>query len=490
MKKILLMAMSAMLACVACDKDNFNYSGLEEGYGRLSFADAEFIVSEETDTRAGETELHAAGDNTVIWVLSVGEDGSTTEVDLAANDPDITYVTYGAVKSTGITLPAGNYKLRAQTAAEIAKAGTTPVYGIEKEFEITAGAETDLGELTLNLYKQVKVSVSYNDEFMKSLTTDGGTTTVTIDNDNVLTFWVKPDDFESDSKYLFIELDENTKESGATMEILVTAEMNVKEDGETSIKTQKMTAAITGVKPQQHRKIKIEKTVINDGGANFTIKVNDLEVDTELSTDISAAEGSLGDDPNAPKGDGGIKLLNIAGLGSTTTPTKDEWNSSFTEDEMDIEYEETIRPKEIVITSDMTQLQFKAVVPGKIQDFKVLIISDKIEPALGVAGITDPELDLINEAAQVKGIANIIPFPYHDPNGELTDGKTKIAVRGETELEFILDGAIPILQEFFGEDTATTHHSHTFQMFVRDQAGKTKTINLALKIMNPNYVAE
>lgn len=475
MKKILLMAMSAMLACVACDKDNFNYSGLEEGYGRLSFADAEFIVSEETDTRAGETELHAAGDNTVIWVLSVGEDGSTTEVDLAANDPDITYVTYGAVKSTGITLPAGNYILRAQTAAEIAKAGTTPVYGIEKDFVITAGAETDLGELTLNLYKQVKVSVSYNDEFMKSLTTDGGTTTVTIDNDNVLTFWVKPDDFDSDSKYLFIELDENTIESGATMEILVTAEMNVKEDGETSIKTQKMTAAITGVKPQQHRKIKIEKTVINDGGANFTIKVNDLEVDTELSTDISAAEGSLGDDPNAPKGDGGINLINNAGL---TGDVQNAWNAYVTQTEKTIAgpivngeiTDKVINGvhKEAITVNGLTELTFSAEVPNGVYEFYVDITSTNPDFAEAVAGITvnsDGRIYLTKTEAEHSSVVTKlnglgITFPKSE---DVIDKKS---------VEFPLTSAIDPLKGFKG--------THYFTMNVSDKQGYRNIIVLTL----------
>ena len=68
-------------------------------------------------------------------------------------------------------------------------------------------------------------------------------------------------------------------------------------------------------------------------------------------------------------------------------------------------------------------------------------------------------------------------------------------VQGETELDFVLDGAIPILQDFFvtdegNTDTTTPSHSHTFEMFVRDYDGKTKTINLALEVMNPNYIAE
>ena len=148
MKKIFLMAMSAALALVACDKDNYNYSGLKEGYGLLSFADAGFVVSEETNTRATEP----ASDNTVIWVYNVTEDGTVNvdePVDLAPNDEDITYTTYGAVKTSGITLPGGNYVLRAQTKDAIPMVGDAAVYGIDEPFSIIAGQETPLEELTL-----------------------------------------------------------------------------------------------------------------------------------------------------------------------------------------------------------------------------------------------------------------------------------------------------------------------------------------------------
>lgn len=488
MKKIFLIAMSAALALVACDKDNYNYSGLKEGYGLLSFADAGFVVSEETNTRATEP----ASDNTVIWVYNVNEDGSVNvdePVDLDLTK-DVTYTTYGAVKTSGITLPGGNYVLRAQTKDAIPMVGGDAVYGTDDEpFAITAGATTTLGELTLNLNKQVKVSVSYNEAFQKSLTENGGTTTVTLDGEHFATFNVTPDDYDSDSQYLYLDLTdeaEEVKKAGVSMEISVVAEMYVKEDGVTSVKPQKMTAAVTGVKPRDYRKIQIHKEEIKDGGANFTIVVDDLEVDTELSTDISASEGSLGDDPNAPDGDGGIKLINIAGLDTTTTPTQAEWNNSFTEDEMD---EET-HPAEIVITSDMTQLQFQAEVPDKVRNFKVTIKSDIIAGMLPELEIYDPELDLIKDVKDVKEIAKVIPFPFHDPDNE---GKINGAttVDGATALNFVLDEALPILTgDMFFPNGTTEYLIHTFQMFVRDYEGKTKTIDLTLKVMNPKYKAE
>lgn len=451
------MAMFAALACVACDKDNFSFSGIEEGYGVLSFADADFIVSEEVETRAD-----AAEDDTVIWVLK--EDGSM--YDLAPENDDIDYTTYGAVKSKGITLPGGNYTFRAQTGAKIPMAGPTPVYGIEKEFSITAGAVTPLGELTLKLYKQVKVKVQYNPVFLSSLVNNNVTTEVAINDESKMTF----EGTNPDSGFLYLELTEDNKDTGVTMEILVNAEMNVKEGNVTSVKTQKMSATISGVKPCQYRQININKEEIKDGGANFTIVVDGLEVDTELSTDISASEGSLGNDPNAPKGDGGIKLINIAGLNANTTPTKDAWNNSFTEDEMDVEE----RKDPIIIPGNLTTdgiddagntkylLSFEAIVPGRIKSFIVEIESESIVKQLKLS-----TLDLINDLAILKNIAGIIPFPYHDPeNGKL--------IYDQTSIIFDLGPAVPLLKGLGGE--------HIFRMKVRDQNDKMKEIDLKMVV--------
>ena len=473
MKKIFLMAMSAALALVACDKDNYNYSGLKEGYGLLSFADAGFVVSEETNTRATEP----ASDNTVIWVYNVTEDGTVNvdePVDLAPNDEDITYTTYGAVKTSGITLPGGDYVLRAQTKDAIPMVGDAAVYGIDEPFSIIAGQETPLEELTLYLYKQVKVSVSYNEAFQNSLTENGGTTTVTIDGENFATFNVTPNDFDSDSQYLYLDLTneaDEVKESGVSMEISVNAEMYVKEDGVTSVKTQKMTAAVTGVKPRDYRKIQIHKEEIKDGGANFSIVVDGLEVDTELSTDISASEGSLGDDPNAPKGDGGIKLINIAGL---TGDNQTEWNAYVAQTEEAIANNVMITGvhKDAITVNGLTALTFSAEVPNGVYNFYVDITSTNPDFEEAVAFITvdknNPQRIYLTKTESehrgvVAGLDGIgISFPYPED------------VINKTQVSFPLTAAIDKLSGFKG--------THYFTMNVIDNTGCKNTIVLTLKV--------
>lgn len=471
MKKIFLMAMSAALALVACDKDNYNYSGLKEGYGLLSFADAGFVVSEETNTRATEP----ASDNTVIWVYNVTEDGTVNvdePVDLAPNDEDITYTTYGAVKTSGITLPGGDYVLRAQTKDAIPMVGDAAVYGIDEPFSIIAGQETPLEELTLYLYKQVKVSVSYNEAFQNSLTENGGTTTVTIDSENFATFNVTPNDFDSDSQYLYLDLTneaDEVKESGVSMEISVNAEMYVKEDGVTSVKTQKMTAAVTGVKPRDYRKIQIHKEEIKDGGANFSIVVDGLEVDTELSTDISASEGSLGDDPNAPKGDGGIKLINIAGL---TGDNQTEWNAYVAQTEEAIANNVMISGvhKDAITVNGLTALTFSAEVPNGVYNFYVDITSTDAGFNDAVKNITvnkDGRIYLTKTESEHRAVVTSlnglgISFPFPED------------VIDKTEVEFPLSAAIEALAEFPG--------THYFTMNVIDNTGCKNTIVLTLKV--------
>ena len=465
--------MSAALAFVACDKDNYNYSGLKEGYGLLSFADAGFVVSEETNTRATEP----ASDNTVIWVYNVNEDGTVNvdePVDLAPNDEDIAYTTYGAVKTNGITLPGGDYMLRAQTKDAIPMVGDAAVYGIDQPFSITAGQPTELETLTLYLYKQVKVSVSYNEAFQKSLTENGGTTTVTLDSENFATFNVTPNDFDSDSQYLYIDLTNEAKEvqeAGVSMEISVNAEMYVKEDGVTSVKTQKMTAAVTGVKPRDYRKIQIHKEEIKDGGANFTIVVDDLEVDTELSTDISASEGSLGDDPNAPKGDGGIKLINIAGL---TGNNQTEWNAYVAQTEEAIANNVMITGvhKDAITVNGLTALTFSAEVPNGVYNFYVDITSTNPDFEEAVAFITvdknNPQRIYLTKTESehrgvVAGLDGIgISFPYPED------------VINKTQVSFPLTAAIDKLSGFKG--------THYFTMNVIDNTGCKNTIVLTLKV--------
>lgn len=452
MKRIFSVVMLATIALSSCYKDSYQYSDLESGYGILSLADANITVSEETETRA-------ATDNYCIWVLN--SDGA--EIDLDKNSSN-TYISYSSIASTGIKLPAGNYTLITQSQTTIPTAAfEEPIYGAEQAFSIIAGETTNIGKIVCKLWKQVKATVDYNAFFLQHLAGEGKAT-VTVNNSNTLEYNIvgneteKPTSQEKRAGYFEVP---NYKSDAdlVSLEVEFVGSMKVKENGSNdySIKNQKMRVAIPNVKSGQWRKIQFNMTEDKDGNAAFTITIDDLVVDATIGEDVTAGEESLGDDPNKPKGDGNIQLINTAGLDNTTSPTQSEWNGAFTDDEMDEESYPVIN-----ISQDMSELKFNAIVPNKVAAFTVEIISDALEEAvMAVCGTT--KLDLVDNTTAVEKVAGIIPFPYGD------------AVRNKEVVEFDLTGALGALKGIPGTD-------NNFSMKVIDQQGYSKTIDLVLHI--------
>lgn len=452
MKRIFSVVMLAMIALSSCYKDSYQYSDLEPGYGILSLADANITVSEETETRA-------ATDNYCIWVLN--SDGA--EIDLDKNSSN-TYISYSSIASTGIKLPAGNYTLITQSQTTIPTAAfEEPIYGAEQAFSIIAGETTNIGKIVCKLWKQVKATVDYNAFFLQHLAGEGKAT-VTVNNSNTLEYNIvgneteKPTSQEKRAGYFEVP---NYKSDAdlVSLEVEFVGSMKVKENGSNdySIKNQKMRVAIPNVKSGQWRKIQFNMTEDKDGNAAFTITIDDLVVDATIGEDVTAGEESLGDDPNKPKGDGNIQLINTAGLDNTTSPTQSEWNGAFTDDEMDEESYPVIN-----ISQDMSELKFNAIVPNKVAAFTVEIISDALEEAvMAVCGTT--KLDLVDNTTAVEKVAGIIPFPYGD------------TVRNKEVVEFDLTGALGALKGIPGTD-------NNFSMKVIDQQGYSKTIDLVLHI--------
>lgn len=424
-----------------------------------------------------------------------------------------------------------------QSSASIpAAAFEAPVYTAEKTgIQITAGETKTLEEdIVCKLNEQVKVSVEYNDLFKEHIV-GSGNTTVTISGNQTLNYPITYTNgtlaYEKQNGFFKVAPSPAT----TSMEITVNVLMKVKKEGSTEYETanQKMTATVTGVAACQWRQIKFAMQEDKNGNASFSVNIGDLEADIPLEVEATTSEDQiLGEDPLAPKSDGDIRLLNTAGLtdydddneNTPTIPKKNDWNSSFTfgnpsfaptkeleegevYTDMDIDAENTRRENMVIVIdenletgsvvnggttiNDHPLLSFQAVVPNGIKEFKVKIISDIIEPLLLILpGITDTELDLIGEPEQVIKIANILPFPYHDPDGTLTNGEKKIAVKRETVLNFDLALAVPILQDLFTEEEGkepVEYHIHNFQMTVKDEANFKKEINLKLKVMNPNY---
>ncbi len=465
MKRLFWVVMLAVIALTSCEKDNYHYNNeLEPGYGLLSFAGADITVSEEVETRAN------IGDY-FIWVYAVDENGSETAVKLDKSEgSQNNHILYSAIPTEGIKLPAGAYKLVAQSASSIADAGQTPVYGAEREFSITAGQTTNLSStpIVCTLWQQVKVSVKYNEFFLEHLVGDGKAT-VKLSDAAKLDFNVKgdgtknPASLDEDAGYLKVPKD-NGDDTDKTDEVTLLVEfvglMKVKnDDGTYTNKEQKMRAAIPNVKACQWRKIQFEMTEDKDGNANFTISIEGLVEDVPLTTDIDVTEESLGDDPNKPLGDGGIELICTAGPDQTTM---DAWNEAEDKSTMPIN------------VTGFTDLKFTADVPNGVFEFYVKITStnanftDAVNTVLDPTGtVEDPKLLLTSDAQ--RSIIDLfrsetlgLGFPYSED------------VIDQTSIAFDLQNALEPLS------AAAFAGVHTFAMIVTDNTGCSKTINLVL----------
>lgn len=458
MKRLFSVVMLIVMALTSCNKDTYHYKDLEPGYGILSFADANIIVSEETETRA-------ATDNYCIWVLN--SDGA--EVDLDKNS-DNTYLPYSTIASTGIKLPAGNYTLIAQSQTTIpAAAFEEPIYGAEQPFTINAGQETTLNDITCKLWKQVKVTVGYNDFFIEHLA-GAGVAKVTVNNGNPLEYYINSStDKEDRPGYFEVPKFEN-KEDKSDIVTLVIEFVGLMKDENGNPKTQKMRAAVDNVKAGQWRKIQFNMEEDKDGNAAFTITIGDLVVDAVLGEDVTTGEESLENDPNKPKGDGGIKLNWTAG---STDEARAEWNAYNTISTNENTGKEFINKPSIVI-NDLTELVFEAVIPNNIGEngsFTVDITSTNsvFEDAVELVSPTR-HIDLIEDTATIESLKT---FGINFPSGEAV---TSLTTEGDKVLTFNLSQAVDILMQipYIG--------THTFTMSIQDATGCSNIIALNLTI--------
>lgn len=467
MKRLFSVVMLVAIALTSCNKDTYHYKNLESGYGILSFANANITVSEEVDTRA-------ATDNYCIWVL----DSNGVEIDLDKNSED-KYIQYSKVASTGIKLPAGDYTLVAQSQSSIpASEFEEPVYGAEQKFSITAGETTTIpNKIVCKLWKQVKATVEYNEFFLEHLN-GKGKATVTVNNENALVYNIegnttnKPVSQEKRAGYF--DLSRYGAEEVISLEVEFEGPMMVKEEGSNdySLKNQKMRVAIAGIRAGQWRQLKFNMEEDEDGNAAFTISINDLVVDLPLVEDVTAGEESLGDDPNKPKGDGGIKLLWTAG---STDDARTEWNAYTTVSTDENTGRDYINKPSIVI-NELKELEFTAEIPNNIGEqgiFTVDITSDNaiFEEAVEMVSPTR-HIDLINDVSTVEGLGQ---FKIYFPSGKdvTSDSSDDDKIK---RLTFNLSEAVGILMEVPYVGT------HTFTMSIQDANGCSNIIALNLTI--------
>lgn len=410
MKKIfiLLTAAAALFSAASCQKSPVE----AKDYGYLSFGEFSLGLDEAVETRAA-----ANGNYVVIVTDSEGK--------------EVVNTTYGALETAGdyqITLPAGDYILEARSTKDIPVAEfEQPVYGTSKEFSITAGETTYVGDLVCTLL-QCKVTVSYSEEFLASVT-GAGKTTVNVKAGYPLEYVLNANgSYDQSAGYFAVE--------GNTMTVVFS--------GNIEGKSQKMTKSFTNIAPKQWRQIKFIKKVNEQGNAVFDIVINDLVDDETLNNSLVIEEETIGEDPEAPKGDGGIKL--------------------------ELDYEAGCDPEitdleNIVIvpvaTRDMA-MRFRATVPNGVKKFNVQIDSDNDSFLSAVDAAKARELDLINPLPDNDIIFQVVPFPHGQE------------LLGQTDISFNLDAAQDAITIYPGR--------HTFKMVIVDQTGCKKEIPVVMVV--------
>lgn len=411
MKKYMAIAAVVLTAISGCR----GISRTEETEGTLSFADFTIMCDDELVTKAASA---ASGNYSVIITDPSGDVVKTT--------------TYAAVKAAdgSITLPAGDYVLIARSSQEEvpASAFEQPVYGASTEFSISAGKTTAIGTLTCTLV-QCKVTVSYDDAFLADVTGNGqAEVTVTAGYPLVyeLQYSAGSASYDQSAGYFAVNNGDKTT-------------MTVVFKGSIEGKSQKMSATLTGISPRQWRQIKFIKKVDEQGNASFGVSISDYVSDEELVVDMKVdAEEVIGDDPDAPRGDGGISLA----FASDCTMFDDLNN---------------------IVVPDMSvpmDLRLDVTVPNGVKKFIVHIesTSDSFIKAVNAAGGTD--LDLVNPSAESEVVFQIVPFAH----GE--------SLRNQTNIAFDLSNAQEAILGFPGE--------HTFVMDITDNSGCSNKVPVTL----------
>lgn len=411
MKKISIftIASAVLMLMASCQKSPVQNT---KGDGFLSFGAFSLEVDEAVETKA-----EPAGDNYSIEILDA--DGMTVKT-----------LTYAQVKANGdmVTLPSGVYTLVAKSlAGDIPMASwENPVYGTSKQFIIKAGEVTEIGDLTCTLV-QCKVTISYSDEFLAAIT-GAGTTTVEVTAGYPLEYSLSADGvYDQNAGYFAVG-------EGSTMTVVF--------KGNFEGKNANMTKTFAGIEAKQWRQVKFIKKKNEQGDANYDIVINDLVSDEILNNSVDAEEEIIGEDPDAPKGDGGISL-------------DFDYDAGCDEELNDLNNMVIVPVSE----RDMA-IMLKATVPGGILKFSVDVQSDNsgFNNALDAAG--GSHIDLINPSADAGIIFEVVPFPH---GADLL---------GQTEVAFDLSAAQDAIINYKG--------THTFLMTIVDQAFCTKKIPVTM----------
>lgn len=418
-RNYMIAALSAVLMLAAsCQKTAVNNVN---GNGFLAFGDFSLDIDEEVITKS---ETADEGYTIFIYKRVAEELGDLVKT-----------MKYSEVLSNDdkISLPAGDYTLVARSIAGDVpvKAWEKPVYGVSYPFSIAAGLVTTVDEQLECTLLQCKVTVAYSDDFL-ALVTGAGSTKVELTAGEPLEYTLsKSEDVVTyDQRAGYFAVNGNS--------------MTVTFKGSVEGKTMSMTKTFNNIAPKQWRQIKFIPKKNEQGTATFDIVIDQLVSDDILNEDITAkAEDVIGDDPDAPKGDGGISM-------------SFDYERGCDEELTDLE--------NMLIVSDRDmKIYLNLSVPGGLKKFTVDITSDNpgFQGALEVVDAHDG-IDLIYPTSKEYGIFEVVPFPY---GTELL---------GQTLIPFDLSAAQDAIIGFKG--------THRFVMNVMDNAGCKKAINVAMVV--------
>lgn len=394
---------AVLLTCCACH-ENFQLPNGGKGVADFSkfSINCEGVIVEVTTKAVTE-----ATDDYIVEILTEDEQSVFSG-------------TYKDVKASGfgVELLAGSYHLRVLSAEVPNAAFEKPVYGASENFTITAGEKTMLDPVTCTL-QQCAATVSYSEEIQEMMTGDG-CAKVEVLSGYPLEYNVKYSaggiSFETRTGYFAVPSEPTT--------------MVVSFSGRINGKVQTMNKSLTNVNMRELRKIIFVKKEGPEGNVTFDIVVNSYVQDEELSGFVQAQlPDPIGDDPDAPKGDGGIKLEFAPDC------------TQFTD----------LNNIEVPSSGKPFDLRLVATVPNSVKKFKVDIASTNkgFEEAVAAAG--GPVIDLINPSEESQIIFQVVPFPH---GAELI---------GQTSVDFDLSAAQEPILLFPGE--------HTFKMMVTDGKG-------------------
>ncbi|MBQ2784804.1 MAG: DUF4493 domain-containing protein [Alistipes sp.] len=276
--KMMGVALTALLALGACNKDRVDYidpsDSVKDNVGYLLVGGMEASILEDTENISSPASTRAEGvDINTFDVVITNKAGD-----------EVASFKYGERPQEPIALEGGVYTIAMSSAKMEGAAWESPVYAGEKEVIVTRKQTTEVKDLVCKL-ANIKVTVAYSVDLADQL--DGDYTKMSVELS------------ESSLEYAFTETRAGYFAPVAAENTLKLT-FNCRYKGET--KDIIMTNEIKGVKAAQWRKINVVVQHAADGTATIGIVCDTWTYDEEVTFDTSASlmEEVIPDDTDAP----------------------------------------------------------------------------------------------------------------------------------------------------------------------------------------------